>query len=193
MLISAFALPVLTFLCIILPMDITPRNDFTRIVGVHMCQAQPERRGLHTCAYPWAHMQPGSLFVLEDPSPEARTRLAAASSAYGRKHGMRFSTGIALDDAGGIEPVHIGWWCVRHDGCELLPATPTKKQQRAAEARAELAKAKLDKLIARKRPPRPEMASRIGDYAIDAQGPVDHVPADEADQWMRPRPAGEVF
>lgn len=138
-------------------------------------------------------MQPGHMFILPDPSPEARAALASSASIYGRRHGMKFSTGVAWDRGEDGSEVHAGWWCIRHDGCEVLPPEPTIKQRRAAEARAEIVRARQARAIARKRPPRAEPPSRIGDYAPDVAPIIPEAPPEEADAWLRPVVAGEVF
>ncbi len=159
-----------------------------RIPNVRPCPAYPERLGTRSTAYPWAAMEPGHVFLVDDPSPQARSRLSAAATQAGKRLGVWFATGPDI-----VDGVRVGWWCVRYDGVELMPQNPTLDQQRgeASELRRYNLRRKRATTMFRKQ--RIEPPSRIGDYAIDAQGPVDHVPADEADQWMRPREAGEVF
>lgn len=169
------------------------RNHLDRVVGAKPCPAIPKVGGLGRLGYPWEHMQPGHFFLVDDPSDEARARLAAAASAYGRRAGMKFATGPANVFNESDELEHVGWWCVRHDGCEVLPPEPTLKQKVARKRRQEIYDARMAKAIARTRPPRAEPASALGDHAPDVAPVIPEAPIEEADAWLRPVVAGEVF
>ena len=104
-------------------------NHLSQITGAGPCPEQPKRVGLGSWSYPWAHMEPGHVFWLPDPSRRARSALTAAAAGWTRRTGARFATGAGFGDDGN----QIGWWCARIDGVEILPPPPTLKQKEMEE------------------------------------------------------------
>ena len=118
-------------------------NDVSKIVGARLCPVQPVQSAMGgRWSYPWEHMQPGDVIEITDPSPRARSAMAAAAAQWTRRHGALFATGQVWDtDARPM--VQTGWWCARVDGVEIEPPDPTFKQQEAAEATRDAFQAEL--------------------------------------------------
>jgi hypothetical protein len=162
------------------------RNDLDLLVGRAICPHQPERRGVSTWWYPWAHMEPGHFFTLMDPSLEARRRLAAAATMAAKKTGHRYATGRADG---------IGWWCARVDGCEILPFRPLTQEEQHQRTSEEMAAfmRKLEKRKGkrvRRLEPRPAPSAELGTFAPELRPQLEE--ADYSD-WAKPRDPGEAF
>lgn len=169
-----------------------PRYYFTRVVGHRPCPKQPSRLGLKSMSYPWDEMQPGEYIVVFDPSDQARNRLAASASQAAKRLGVYLSTGKLWPGTPGLGD-HIGWWCIRHDGCEIEEPPPSVDQIRGAEARARFAERRRKSAEGRFRRQRMQPLSALGDHAPDVAPVIPEAPAEEADAWLRPVVAGEVF
>ena len=111
------------------------KNDLTKVVGRKLCPVAPVQSAGGRWVYPWAHMEPGHVFELRDPSARARSAMSAAASQWSRGTGAVFATGKSWEEINGWM-THVGWWCCRIDGVEIEPPDPTFKQQEAAEAYA---------------------------------------------------------
>lgn len=157
-------------------------NDVSKIVGARLCQVQPVQSAMGgRWSYPWEHMQPGDVIEITDPSPRARSAMAAAAAQWTRRHGALFATGQAWDtDA--VPMVQTGWWCARVDGVEIEPPDPTLRQQEAA---AEYAARQAER---RARHIRSGDGKRVRRQRIE---PVQ--PLVTATEWAQPVAAPEVY
>ena len=170
-------------------------NDVSKIVGARLCPVQPVQSAMGgRWSYPWEHMQPGDVIEITDPSPRARSAMAAAAAQWTRRHGALFATGQVWDtDARPM--VQTGWWCARVDGVEIEPPDPTFKQQEAAEAYAARQAARRKQYVADGRTKRARR-QRIEPIAplVTATEWSQPVAAPEVYAgWDKPREAGEVF
>ena len=89
-------------------------NHLSQITGAGPCPEQPKRVGLGSWSYPWAHMEPGHVFWLPDPSRRARSALTAAAAGWTRRTGARFATGAGFGD---VQPRYV--FCVPLAGRSL--------------------------------------------------------------------------
>ena len=139
-------------------------------------------------------MQPGDVIEITEPSPRARSAMAAAAAQWTRRHGALFATGQVWDtDA--VPMVQTGWWCARVDGVEIEPPDPTFKQKEAAEEyaarKAARRKRYIDdgktKRIRRQRiePVQPLVTATEWSQPVAAAG--------EYADWDKPREPGGVF
>ena len=146
-------------------------------------------------SYPWAHMEPGHYFGIEDASDRARSRLSSAANAWCRRNpGVKIGTMARYNDHGR----HIGWWAVRYDGCAIMPPETVEDYRKRVGVEYGLLTERGEQRRAARRKTvgdrvRFQRAQPIGTEAAGVEQPMTEVPADEADQWMRPREAGEVF
>lgn len=170
-------------------------NDVSKIVGARLCPVQPVQSAMGgRWSYPWEHMQPGDVIEITDPSPRARSAMAAAAAQWARRYGALFATGQVWDtDA--VPMVQTGWWCARVDGVEIEPPGPTWRQREAAEEYAARRAAR------RKRYLDDGKTKRIRRQRIEPIAPL--VTATEWNQppaapdtyadWDKPREPWEVF
>ena len=170
------------------------KNRLEQIPSIRMIDERPVLRGMHRWSYPWAHMQPGDAFVLDDPSRRARSAMTAAAAQWSRRTGARFATGEDWSEVDG-QRQHTGWWCARIDGVEVLPPEPTWRQEADIQARLNRAQARRDARAAR------GATARVRRQKIEPVLPL--VTATEWSQpvaapevyadWDKPREPGEVF
>lgn len=170
------------------------KNDLTKVVGRKLCPVDPVQSAGGRWVYPWAHMEPGHVFELRDPSNRARSALSAAASQWSRGTGAVFATGKSWEEINGWM-THVGWWCCRIDGVEIEPPDPTFKQQEAAEAYAARQAARRKqyvddgktKRVRRQRiePVQPLVTATEWSQPVAAAG--------EYADWDKPRDPGEVF
>lgn len=167
-------------------------NYLSQIVGARECPEQPQRMGLGSWSYPWAHMEPGHVFAIPDPSRRARSALTAAAAGCTRRTGARFATGADFDD----DRNHVGWWCARIDGCEILPPPPTWKQRDAAEDREKRREARRRQRAASgqtKRALRKKKIEPVRPLVVATEWSQAPAAASEYAGWDKPREPGEVF
>lgn len=109
-----------------------PANDYTRIREQHVCPSQPVAAGMRL-SYPWADVEPGGMFIVLDPSPQARSRLSAGATAAGKRLGRRFATGMMRDET----DTHVGWWAIRVDGVTYIDPEPQSSHGKWQQATAD--------------------------------------------------------
>lgn len=167
-------------------------NHLSQITGAGPCPEQPKRVGLGSWSYPWAHMEPGHVFWLPDPSRRARSALTAAAAGWTRRTGARFATGAGFGDDGN----QIGWWCARIDGCEILPPPPTWRQRDAAEDREKRREARRRQRAASgqtKRALRKKKIEPVRPLVTATEWSQPVAAPDTYADWDKPREPGEVF
>ena len=160
----------------------------SRVTGWTLCPTQPSPLGLRSWSYPWDDMQPGHVIMIPDPSPAARNRLAAAASQASKRLGIRIATGPYVE--GGER---AAWWAVRYDGCEIADPPPSVTQLKGEAQRARFAERRRKSAEGRFRRQRMQPLSALGDHAPDVAPVIPDAPIEEADAWLRPVVAGEVF
>lgn len=139
-------------------------NLFTNVVGHRPAKVQPENLGL-SWRYNWADMEPGEMFAIFDTDPATRTRMATGAASAGKRMGRRYSVGKLYDEEG-RDPVHVGYYAIRVDGCEIKQREQTPYQKWVAAEAEERRLARHYKAQERlKRKVKIEPVQPLGTYA----------------------------